>query len=150
MSQRRALPSIDYPTAENTVLIPYAPTVADLTHVALAFMGSQVFNELNPTSWPLFTTVEEARAKFAPGTAIMVAIGGWGDVEGFEVAAKTQSGRELFAKNVRRMVDETGADGKVISLDISTKVFSSYRRGKAGHRGSRSAALVPLSGSGTR
>ena len=69
----------------------------------------------------MFTTVEKARSKFAPSTAIMVAIGGWGDVEGFEVAAKTQSGRELFAKNVKKMVDETGADGKPTSLDTRYK-----------------------------
>ena len=38
---------------------------------------------------------------------------GWGDVEGFEVAAKTKIGRELFARNVKNMVDETGADGEL-------------------------------------
>ena len=41
----------------------------------------------------------------------MVAIGGWGDTDGFEVAARTESSRELFARNVKKMVDETGADG---------------------------------------
>ena len=59
----------------------------------------------------MFTTVENARSRFSPGTAIMVAIGGWGDTEGFEVAARTESGRKLFARNVGRMVEETGADG---------------------------------------
>ena len=42
----------------------------------------------------------------------MVAIGGWGDTEGFEVAARTESSRKLFARNVGRMVEETGADGR--------------------------------------
>lgn len=41
----------------------------------------------------------------------MVAIGGWGDVSGFEEAAKTEEGRERWAKNVRVMVERTGADG---------------------------------------
>ena len=40
----------------------------------------------------------------------MVAIGGWGDT-GFPMAAETESSRKLFAKNVKSMVDSTGADG---------------------------------------
>ena len=42
----------------------------------------------------------------------MVAIGGWGDTAGFEVAAATAVSRKLFAHNVKSMVDATGADGK--------------------------------------
>lgn len=45
----------------------------------------------------------------------MVAIGGWGDTEGFAVGAATESSRKLFAKNVKMMVDATGADGKAVS-----------------------------------
>ena len=74
-------------------------------------MRPNVFNQVNATSWPLFTTVEKARSQFVPGTHIMVAIGGWGDTEGFSVGAKTEASRELFAQNVKRMIDETGADG---------------------------------------
>ena len=92
-------------------VVPEKSQVSDLTHVALAFMRPNVFNQPEPSSWPMFTTVEKARSKFASSTAIMVAIGGWGDTEGFEVAAKTNSSRELFARNVARMVKETGADG---------------------------------------
>ena len=43
----------------------------------------------------------------------MVAIGGWGDTQGFSVAAATPEGRQLFAKNVKAMVDFTGADGRL-------------------------------------
>lgn len=57
--------------------------VQDITHVIMAFMPSSAFNVLNATEWPLFSTVEEARSKFIPGTAVMIAIGGWGDTEGF-------------------------------------------------------------------
>ncbi len=42
----------------------------------------------------------------------MIAIGGWGDTEGFEVAVATKDTRKLFAKNVKRMVEATGADGE--------------------------------------
>lgn len=92
-------------------VVPDDPQVSDLTHVALAFMRPGVFNQPNPSSWPMFTTVDKARSQFAPGTAIMVAIGGWGDTEGFEVAAKTEGSRRLFARNMMRMVEDTGADG---------------------------------------
>lgn len=76
-------------------------------------MRPGIFNEAKPSSWPLFTTVQAVRPKFAPGTAIMVAIGGWGDTEGFSQAAATESSRKLFARNVQAMVEFTGADGKL-------------------------------------
>lgn len=98
-------------------VVPEPPLVSEITHVALAFMRPGAFNQPDPSSWPLFTTVETARSQFSPGTAIVVAIGGWGDSEGFENAAKTQSGRKLFAKNVRAMVEATGADGTFQPLD---------------------------------
>jgi len=75
-------------------------------------MRPAVFNEAQPTSFPLFTTVEKTRSQISQRTAIMIAIGGWGDTEGFEVAAATNDTRKLFAKNVKKMVEATGADGK--------------------------------------
>ncbi|MCJ1397231.1 hypothetical protein MMC11_000423 [Xylographa trunciseda] len=74
-------------------------------------MRSDTFNEAKPTAWPLFTTVEAVRSQFVRGTAVMVAIGGWGDTAGFSKAAATNSSRKLFARNVKAMVDATGADG---------------------------------------
>ena len=76
-------------------------------------MSPAVFNQAQPSSWPLFTTVDKARPKVSQETAIMVAIGGWGDTAGFDAAAKTESSRILFAENVRKMVEATGADGKL-------------------------------------
>jgi GH18 family chitinase len=92
-------------------VVPEPDLVSEITHVALAFMRSSTFNQVEPSEWPLFTTVEKARSQFAKETAIMVAIGGWGD-GGFAQAAATESSRSLFASNVRKMVDFTGADGK--------------------------------------
>ena len=93
-------------------VVPDKSLVSEITHVALAFMSSATFNQVNPSSWPLFTTVETVRSQFPDGTAIMVAIGGWGNTAGFEVAAATATSRKLFARNVKLMVDATGADGK--------------------------------------
>ncbi|KAJ4367016.1 hypothetical protein N0V83_007546 [Neocucurbitaria cava] len=74
-------------------------------------MRSEIFNDAGQTEWPLFTTIDEVRPKFAAGTVIQVAIGGWGDTNGFSKAAKTQKSRALFAGNVKAMLDATGADG---------------------------------------
>ena len=67
--------------------------VEDITHVILAFMPSSVFNVPDVTEWPLFTSVEQVRSNFAPETAVMVAIGGWGDTAGFSEAAATSDSR---------------------------------------------------------
>lgn len=92
--------------------MPEKSLVTNVTHVALAFMPSEIFNaDQRPTEWPLFTTVGEVRPYFNDGTAIMIAIGGWGDTEGFSKAAATHDSRQRFAENVKAMVDDTGADG---------------------------------------
>jgi hypothetical protein len=92
-------------------VVPEMTLVSDVTHVALAFMRSDIFNDVGRSEWPLFTTVEEVRPKFARETAIQIAIGGWGDTAGFERAAETPETREMFARNVKAMLDATGADG---------------------------------------
>jgi GH18 family chitinase len=43
---------------------------------------------------------------------VMVAIGGWGDTSGFSAGAKTDESIEVFAQNVKAMLDQTGADGE--------------------------------------
>lgn len=91
--------------------MPEPALVAGVTHVALAFMRSDIFNDVGRIEWPLFTTIDEVRPKFAEGTVIQVAIGGWGDTAGFDKAARTEEGRKLFAENVKAMLDATGADG---------------------------------------
>lgn len=78
----------------------------------MAFMPSGIFNEKDPDlSWPLFLSVDDVRALFRPNTKVMVAIGGWGDTEGFTAAARDEASRQLFAGNVAKMVEATGADG---------------------------------------
>jgi hypothetical protein len=91
--------------------VPEPSLVADVTHVALAFMRSDIFNDVNRTEWPLFTTVQDVRPKFTKGTVVQVAIGGWGDTAGFEKAVNSERSRKLFAENVKTMLDATGADG---------------------------------------
>lgn len=99
-------------------VVPDKSLVSDITHVALAFMSPSIFNQAEPSSWPLFTTVDKARSHFAEGTMIMVAIGGWGDTAGFAGGAATEVTRKRFARNVKLMVDATGAHGKPNALDL--------------------------------
>ncbi|CAM1508580.1 Fc.00g054280.m01.CDS01 [Cosmosporella sp. VM-42] len=74
-------------------------------------MRSDLFNvDETPDEFPLFTTVDDVRPQFASATKIMVAIGGWGDA-GFELAAKNDSTRKRWTRQVAAMVDVTGADG---------------------------------------
>lgn len=101
--------------------------MSDITHVAIAFMESSIFNQENHSAWPFFTTVEEVRSKFVKGTSIMVAIGGWGDTAGFAKAAEMESSRKLFAKNVKAMVDHTGADGRPSCPGLLLHMLTSLR-----------------------
>lgn len=80
-------------------------------------MPSSTFNRKDDSSsWPLFTTVEAIRPLFPAETSVLVAIGGWGDTQGFSDAAFTAESRKLFAQNIRRMIEDTGADGKTLNL----------------------------------
>ncbi|KAL6713633.1 hypothetical protein ACLMJK_009098 [Lecanora helva] len=109
-------------------VIPEKSLISEITHVALAFMRPAVFNEAEPSSFPLFTTVERVRLQFPPEAVIMVAVGGWGDTEGFEVAAATEESRKLFAANVKRMIDVTGADGVDIDWEYPGGNGEDYKK----------------------
>ncbi|ETS73146.1 hypothetical protein PFICI_15091 [Pestalotiopsis fici W106-1] len=105
------LRNIMYLTGQHPVISD--PSLSSqITHVVLAFMQSSSFNSNgSQTDWPIFMSVNDTRRKFPVDTKIMVAIGGWGDTEGFDVAARTEQSRQRFARNVAAMVESTGADG---------------------------------------
>lgn len=98
-------------TARQHDVVPELSLVSRVTHVALAFMRSEFFNVPEQSEWPLFTSIAAVRSKFATGTKIQVAIGGWGNTDGFSQAAKTNESRRLFAGNIKTMIETTGADG---------------------------------------
>lgn len=103
---------IMYLTGQHNV-VPSNKSLRDhITHVALAFMRSDVFNsEDEHPDFPLFTSVTQVRNQFNPGTKIMVAVGGWGDSQGFETACRDEASRSRWCGNVRKMIDGAGADG---------------------------------------
>ena len=85
--------------------------------MALAFMSPMTFSQFEPSAWPLFTTVETAHSLFSHETAIMIAFGGWGNTEGFGIAASCS------LKNVKKMLTATGAAGKTITLDRKVRML---------------------------
>ncbi|ROW04711.1 hypothetical protein VMCG_04851 [Cytospora schulzeri] len=100
-----------YLTGQHDVIPSNEELLKPITHVALAFMRSDMFMDPDRNDWPLFRSVKSAHQAFAINDAdILVAIGGWGDT-GFAVAARNDTSRKMFAQNVARMVEATGADG---------------------------------------
>ncbi|KAI0400109.1 glycoside hydrolase family 18 protein [Xylaria palmicola] len=121
--------NIMYLTGQHPVIPDDVSLRAPITHVALAFMGSDTFNQREPrSSWPLFMSVDDARSRFQPGTKIMVAIGGWGDTGGFDTAARTGDSRARFARNVADMVRDTGADGVDIDWEYPGGNGEDYKK----------------------
>lgn len=77
----------------------------------MAFAPTKIFNSDSPPSFQPFESPDTMRKRFAPDTKLMIAIGGWGDTEGFSAGAKDDTTRERFAKNVASMLDANGFDG---------------------------------------
>ncbi|KAM4056006.1 glycosyl hydrolases family 18 domain-containing protein [Hirsutella rhossiliensis] len=123
-----ALRCIMYLTGQHHVVPSDPGLTADITHVVLAFMPSTTFNvDESPAAFPLFTSVDETRRRLQPGTKVMVAIGGWGDSQGFEDAARTSQSRKRWSRQVRAMVDQTGADGVDIDWEYPGGNRDDYR-----------------------
>ena len=79
--------------------------------VIMAFANSSNFVNDPPRDYIPFKPVLDVRSMFSPETKVLIAIGGWGDTKGFSEGAATPASRELFAKNVAKMLDTHGFDG---------------------------------------
>ncbi|KAG9506204.1 hypothetical protein J7337_003185 [Fusarium musae] len=111
MSQAEPFRCVMYLTGQHDI-VPAKSALHDVSHVILAFMRSETFNvDDKPDDYPLFTSVPDVRNRFPGATKVMVAIGGWGDTQGFEEAAKNETTRKRWACQVAAMVTATGADG---------------------------------------
>ncbi|ROV93659.1 hypothetical protein VPNG_08884 [Cytospora leucostoma] len=104
-----------YLTGQHDVIPSSEQLIQPITHVALAFMRTDLFLDPDRNEWPLFRSVESARQAFNQNADIIVAIGGWGDT-GFATAARNETSRREFARNVARMVEATGADGAFVCM----------------------------------
>ncbi|KIH90243.1 hypothetical protein SPBR_00507 [Sporothrix brasiliensis 5110] len=129
------LRNVMYLTGQHPNMPVHLAEQQSITHVALAFMPSGLFNRDDddsdpdrPVEWPLFTTVDATRRLVSPTTKVLVAIGGWGDTAGFAQAARTASGRRRFARNVAAMVAATGADGVDVDWEYPGGNGEDYRQ----------------------
>lgn len=83
---------------------------AGITHVITAFANSSLFTTDPVGTYTPFMNLTAVRALFDEDTKVCIAIGGWGDTEGFRVGAASNASRSLYAKNIATMVDSNGFD----------------------------------------
>ena len=83
---------------------------AGITHVITAFAQSSLFTTDPGGQYAPFMDLASVRALFDPGTKVCMAVGGWGDTDGFSAGAATEASRKLFAKNVAATVARLGYD----------------------------------------
>jgi chitinase len=89
--------------------LPSSDKTEGIDHAVMGFAPSKTFN--SGSSFTPFESPDSMRKRFGPDTKLMIAIGGWGDTEGFSEAAKTEASRERYAKNVASMLESNGFDG---------------------------------------
>lgn len=54
--------------------------------------------------------LDQVRALFDKGTKVCMAVGGWGDTEGFSAGAASAETRKAYAKNIADTLDRLGYD----------------------------------------
>lgn len=92
----------------------------------MGFAPSDTFATDPPGSYTPFQSVESIRALFDDGTKVNLAIGGWGDTEGFSQGAADNSSRQLYAKNVASVLDQLGFDGVGKWPPLSSRTMSHH------------------------
>lgn len=83
---------------------------AGITHAITAFANSSLFASEPAGNYTPFMELSEVRALFDNSTKLCMAIGGWGDTEGFRLGAATEESRALYAKNIATTLDTLGYD----------------------------------------
>lgn len=91
----------------------------------MSFMRPRDFNvPVGSHNWnPMWQTVQQTRAQFREGVKVLIAIGGWGDTEGFSIGAENATTRTQWATNVAAMVEDTGADGTFCPSEQGPAVY---------------------------
>ncbi|KAK4193241.1 chitinase 1 [Podospora australis] len=94
----------------HTAVLPNRTLTKGITHVITAFANSNLFTTDPPGEYVPFMNLTAIRAMFDPYTRVCMAVGGWGETEGFGKGAATEESRKLFAKNVALTVKRLGYD----------------------------------------
>lgn len=94
----------------HTTLLPNQTQTEGINYVITAFANSSLFTTDPAGEYTPFKPLTEVRAMFAEGTKVCMAIGGWGDTDGFGKGAASDKTRKLWAKNVATTLDKLGYD----------------------------------------
>lgn len=94
----------------HTTSLPSKAVTAGINYVITAFAGSSLFTTHPAGQYEPFMPLDQVRALFDNGTKVCMAIGGWGDTDGFGNASESDRSRRLFAKNVAATVKRLGYD----------------------------------------
>ncbi|OTA61862.1 carbohydrate-binding module family 18 protein [Hypoxylon sp. EC38] len=90
--------------------LPSKNITAGITHVIMAFANSSLFASETAGTYKPFMPVSDVRAMFDKKTQVGIAIGGWGNSDGFSKGAASKESRKTYAKNVAKMVNDLGFD----------------------------------------
>ncbi|KAI0834889.1 glycoside hydrolase family 18 protein [Hypoxylon sp. FL0890] len=91
-------------------ILPGKNVTAGITHVIMAFANSSLFAPQTAGEYVPFMPVSDVRAMFDNGTQVGIALGGWGDTDGFTKGAISNETRKAYAQNVAKMADDLGFD----------------------------------------
>ncbi|KAK1638795.1 family 18 glycosyl hydrolase [Colletotrichum phormii] len=94
----------------HTAGIPDKSVTSGVTHVITAFANSSLFASDPAGEYKPFKPLSEVRALFNNGTKVCMAIGGWGDTDGFGLGAATNESRHKYAINVAETAVKLGYD----------------------------------------
>ena len=98
--------------------MPNKTLTAGITHVITAFANSSIFASDPVGTYTPFKPISDVRAMFDNRTQVCLAIGGWGDTEGFRQGLATEESRSLYASNIASIMDTHGFD--CIDIDITS------------------------------
>lgn len=94
----------------HTDVLPNNTLTAGITHVITAFANSSLFASEPAGTYAPFKDLTSIRQMFDNGTKVCMAIGGWGDAEGFRAGLATNESRALYASNIATTLDTLGYD----------------------------------------
>ncbi|KAK0632775.1 glycoside hydrolase superfamily [Immersiella caudata] len=109
-------------------VLPNNTVTAGITHVITAFANSALFTTDPVGEYVPFMDLASVRAMFDPGTKVCMAIGGWGDTDGFSAGAANDTSRKLFAKNVAKTVKKLGYDCVDVDWEFPGGNGEDYKR----------------------
>src|SRR4051812_37363001 len=93
----------------------------------MAFANSSLFVGEGGVYTP-FEPVTTMRTRFDDGAKVLLAIGGWGDTDGFSAGALTEESRSQYAQNVAKTLIRLGFDGVSVDWEYAGGNGADYKQ----------------------